>query len=798
MKHSFKLALRNLVRQRTGSVINISGLSISLAACLIILLFIQNEISFDKQNKHYGEIYRLLKCAEGQRMPNHPMVFFKALQDNIPELQNGTTIQIRGGSSEFIKLDNHNFFFDGIVFTTPDFFRVFTASFIQGDPVYALSAPAKVVLTESSALRMFGSTNPVGQSIRFRNKYDLEVTGVIKDIPKTSHFIVDMLVSAETLKGIDKFLTESWNNSSTSFYFVLPPSTDCHQLEQKIKTQFMAANGIKKMKTIYQLQPLSEIHLYSADTLWDIAIRGDIRVVKSFAIIAFFILCIACFNYINLSLALSGKSDFITVIQKTMGAGKRDIFTATITESLLLIVICSSLAILITFLFLPYFNQIMGTSLQISFSPGRVFLTLASLSGFAVLIPSLFQSWFRIHVNPSMILAGNRNKFSSKMNKGYSWISKSMLILQLTISIGLIASVIIVFRQTSLLIDQRLGFNKNRLLEMALPDDESTAGKYRLLKDKYSGLPEVGGFGASWNTPAENINNYGPLEVYGADGQLTRVNFGQVPVDGGYLPTIEPRFIYGKGFDPSLRSDSSKIIINRAGMDALGIKNPVGKKVKNFFTGDPGKTYEIAGVVENIQYESFHEAPQPACFFLSSWNLSSIILRLNPGDVPQTLKKLERIWNSIEPGVPFQYRFINDKLLSNYKKEIRMKNVLTAMTLIAIFISMLGVFGLGLFISRSRTKEIGIRKVNGATVFKIMVILNKDFLKWVALAFVIATPLTFFAMKKWLENFTCKTGLGWWIFALSGLLIMLISLFTLSWQSYRVAISDPVESLKYE
>jgi len=233
-------------------------------------------------------------------------------------------------------------------------------------------------------------------------------------------------------------------------------------------------------------------------------------------------------------------------------------------------------------------------------------------------------------------------------------------------------------------------------------------------------------------------------------------------------------------------------------MDALGLKDPVGKKVKNFFTGDPGKTYEIAGVVENIQYEPLHESPQPACFYLSSWDMSKIILRLNPGDIPQALNKLEKIWNSVEPGVPFQYRFINDKLLSNYKKEIRTKNVLTSMAAIAIFISMLGVFALGSFICSSRTKEIGIRKVNGATALKIMVILNKDFLQWVALAFVIATPLTFFAMKKWLENFTSKTSLGWWIFGLSGLLIMLISLFTLSWQSYRVAISDPVESLKYE
>lgn len=798
MNNIFKLAFRNLLRQRTGSIINISGLSISLAACLIILLFIQNEMSFDKQNMHYSDIYRLLKRTEGQRMPNHPVVFFKTLQENIPELQNGTTIFQRGGTTEFIKYNNHNFFFNSIIFTTPGFFHVFTVSFIQGDPAHALSASGAVVLTESAARRMFGKSNPVGQSIRFQNKYDLEVTAVIKDIPKTSHFVPDMLVSAETLIGINKFMTESWDNSSTCFYFSLPASTDHHQLEKKIRTQYMEARGLKEMKTEYQLQPLSEIHLYSPDTLWDMSIRGDIRVVKSFAIIAFFILCIACFNYVNLSLALSGKSDFVAVLQKTMGASKRNIFTSTITESLILIAISSSLALLITFLILPYFNQIMETSLQVDFSRGTLFIILVLLSGFTVLIPSTIQSWFRIHVNPSMILTGNLNKFSSGMNKGYSWISKSMLILQLAISIALIACVIIVFRQTSLLIDQRLGFDKTRLLELKLPYDENTETRYRLLKDQYSKLPEISGFGASWNTPAENINNYGGLETYGPDGQLNRVHFGQVPVDAGYLPTLAPRYIYGRGFNPLLSSDSSMIIINRAGMEAMGLRDPIGKKVKNLFTGDPGKTYEIIGVIDNIQYESLQEYPVPACFFLASWSLPSIILRLNPGEIPQTIKKLESIWNSINPGVPFQYRFISDKILSNYKKEIRTKNVLTSMTIIAIFISMLGVFGLGTFISRSRTREIGIRKVNGASALKIMILLNRNFLQWVAVAFVISTPLTFFTMKKWLENFTCKTDLAWWIFLLAGLLIILISFFTLSWQSYRVAISNPVESLKYE
>ena len=477
MIHNLKFAIRNLLRQRTGSLINIVGFSISLAACLVIILFVQYELSFDKYNKNYKRIYRLLKTVDGERMPNHPIVFFNALQSNIPELQKGTTVFFTGGSQEFVKVNNSNFFFNGIVFTTPKFFGLFSVDFIQGNSQNALPSANKVVLTESAARKMFGKANPTGQIIKYLNKFDLEVTGIIKDIPRTSHFPVDMLVSAETQNSINKFMTESWDNSSTSFYYLLPASTNIPQLEQKIRAQYMASRGIKEMKTVYQLQPLSKIHLYSSDTLWDSTIRGDIRVVKAFIMIAFFILCIACFNYINLSLALSGKSDFYTGIQKAMGADNKNIFTSTFTESLLLVAICSFLAILVTALVIPSFNQMMDTSLQVSLSYGGVCFAVVLLAFFAVLIPSSIQSWFRTRINPSTILSFKRNFHYSKVTRGYSWIMRSLTVLQLAISIVLISVVIIVYKQTVFVMDQQLGFNKSRLLEIYTPFDENMVNR---------------------------------------------------------------------------------------------------------------------------------------------------------------------------------------------------------------------------------------------------------------------------------------------------------------------------------
>ncbi|MDD4602186.1 MAG: ABC transporter permease [Bacteroidales bacterium] len=797
MNHNLKLAIRNLLRQRTGSLINIIGFSISLASCLVIILFVQYELSFDKYNKNYKSIYRLLKTRDGERMPNHPIVFFNALQNNIPELQKGTTVFFRGGSQEFVKVNNSNFFFNGIVFTTPKFFSIFSVDFIQGNSQNALPGANKVVLTESAARKMFGNVNPTGQLIKYLNKFDLEVTGIIKDIPKTSHFPVDMLVSAETQNSINKYMTESWNNSSTSFYYLLPASTNIPQLEQKIRAQYMTSRGLKEMKTVYQIQPLSEIHLYSSDTLWDSAIRGDIRVVKAFVIIAFFILCIACFNYINLSLALSGKSDFYTGIQKAMGADNKNIFASTITESLVLVAICSFLAVLATALVLPYFNQMMGASIQISLSKGGVCAVVVLLAFFAVLIPSSIQSWFRTRINPSTILSIKRNFQYSKATRGYSWISRSLTVLQLTISIVLISVVIIVYRQTTFVMDQQLGFNKSQLLEIKTPFDENTANRYRLLKEQLTQLPEVKDFGASWNSPAENINNYGYLEIE-IKGKKTQVQFGQLPMDAGYLRVLEAGFILGKNLDPSLSSDSNKIIINKAGMDALGLNNPIGQKVKNLFWGNEVKSAEIAGVIENIQYESLQEITQPACFYLCQCEFPEVIVRLNPGNISQTLKKIEGAWNKIEPGIPFQYEFVKDKLQTNYKKDIRTKNVLACMALIAILISMLGVFGLAAFTAQGRIKEIGIRKVNGARLAEIMILLDKVFVKWVFIAFIIAMPIAIYAMNKWLENFAYKIGLQWWFFALAGFIVMVIALLTVSWQTWRVATRNPVEALNYE
>ena len=793
MSYHFKLAIRNLLKQKTGSLINIIGLSVSLSACLIIVLFVQQEFSFDKFNKNYHQIYRLLDVDNTDRSPDHPIVFNKILEDNLPELQQGTMLYYYNKSTDFFRYNHKDFIFRDLVFTTQKIFEIFSVEFIKGTALNALNAPNKIVLSESTAIKMFGDKNPIGEFIKYGNNFDFEISGVIKDLPISSHFQIDLLASLQSQKSINSNMMESWNNSSTSFYYLLPSNTNITSLEEKITKLYEKNRPNKRSKSTYQLQTLSKIHLHSSDTTWDSAIKGDIQVVVAFILIALLIFCIACFNYINLSIALSGKRIYYTAIQKTMGADDKTIFTSTFIENLLLISICTVSAVLISNLFIPGFNAIMGTELVISFTNWLLNMVLLGVTVLIVFLSSVYQSWHRVRVNPITILSRNCKNLLGANNYFFSIFSQSLTIIQLIISIFLVIGVITIYKQTILVMDKKLGFNKSQLIVIKNPWDENVHKRYALFKDQINKITGVKGISASWNVPGEYINNYSSVNVIGNEN---KVNFGQLPIDFDFLNVLEAKFLHGRAFDPSLTSDSSKAIINKIGMDLLGLSNPIGQQVKNKFNGD--KTYEIVGVVDNIQYRSLREKSKPTIYYLSRFGLNKILVRLHPNDISKTIKLIEKIWYTLESKYPFEYEFIDQKIQANYKKEIRTRAVLLIMSFFAISIAMLGIFGLAVFITHNRIKEIGIRKVNGAKTHEIIAMLNKGFAKWVAIAFVIACPIAWYAMHKWLENFACKTELSWWIFALAGLIAMGIALLTVSIQSWRAATRNPVESLRYE
>jgi putative ABC transport system permease protein len=446
--------------------------------------------------------------------------------------------------------------------------------------------------------------------------------------------------------------------------------------------------------------------------------------------------------------------------------------------------------------FLPAFNSIMGSSLSGKNIDSKIIFIFTGLVIFTLLFTSLYQSWRLARISPVEVL--NKKTRSSVFYAKYSFtgLSQFLSVSQIIISMILIVSLITINKQTSFLMNHKLGFNKSNLILFKNPWNGNNTDNYRLLKDAMNKLPGVKEVATSWNSPGENISNYGIIELVGADKE-NRVNFGQIPVDAKFLSVVEADFLWGRNFNPSLSSDTNKVVINKFGMDQLALIDPAGRKLRNYFnSGD--ETYEIIGVVDNIQYQSLREKEKPVIYFLSPEGEGNIIVRLNSLNNMETIDKLKKIWAGIEPDYPFHYEFIENIIQTNYRKEIRSRSLLSVMAYFAIAISMLGIFGLGIFMSQKRTKEIGIRKVNGATIWEIIAMLNKEFVKWVLIAFVIATPGSWFVMHKWLENFVYKTELSWWIFALSGALVLIIALLTVSWKSWQAATRNPVEALRYE
>ncbi len=794
MNYYLKIALRNLKKQKSGSVINILGLSAGITVCLIIVLYVQYEFSFDRYNQNYHTIYRLLEVDDEGRYPDHPVVFNKIIEDNIPELQNSAILYYYNKQTDFFKVKNRDFIFKDAMFTNQNFFNIFSVKFLQGVQKNALDAPNKVVLTESTAHKLFGDQSPIGKTMNYENKYTFTVSGVIEDLPPTSHFGVDLLASIDAENQLNPNMMTKWWNSGSSFYYNLPANTNIKALERKIDAVYMKEKPKEYGESKFKLQPLSDIHLYSSDVSWDSAIRGDIQIVKAFILIAILILIIACFNYINLSFALSGKENFQIGLQKTMGANTSDILKSTLSNTILLVVACAFISVVLSMLLVPLFNQIMGTQLVFTFSNPIISIALILLILFTVLVSSLYQSLQRIRLKPVEILKSKTALSFFGKRHSFSKVSQSLTIVQLAISIILIVALITIYKQTNLLMEQKLGFNKSQLVSIENPMDKNGKKRFKVFKEELSKLPEVKNVSGSWNVPGEYINNYSDVIVVKND---KRSHFGQLPVDVDFFTTLEPKFLYGRDFNPSLGSDSNKVIINKRGMEKLELTNPIGAKVKNGFMGNK-KTMEVIGVVDNIQYRSLREEGEPAIYYMNRMGLSRILVRLNPGDLKKSLNKLEASWHKLEKNIPFEYEFVDQKLQANYEKELRTRTLLSVMAFLAIGISMIGILGLTIFLIQIRTKEIGIRKVNGAKVSEVLSMLNKDFVKWVAIAFVVATPVAYYAMHKWLESFAYKTTLSWWIFALSGMLALGIALLTVSWQSWRAATRNPVEALRYE
>ncbi|MBI9039503.1 MAG: ABC transporter permease [Bacteroidales bacterium] len=800
IKNYFKSAFRNLIRNKLFSAINILGLAIGLASFYLIIIYVINEIDYDKHHKRSDDIYRVIMRTDMSGNVIEAAVsggiLGKILYEELPEVlkytrfyQTPRPVLLSSGEKDFNQ--------DKILFVDSSFFEVFSYDFVSGDPKTVLIEPFSLVITENIAKKFFGDENPIGKSIKWNNSDNYIVKGLIKNQEHNSHINSEIFASHSSLyqHSLLKYYVDNLFAFVTQNYVVLNENALAQRVEEKIPelVKKYMGNGMDETGANFEffLQPIKSIHLHS-DLVHELESNGDINNVYMFSVIAILILLIACINFVNLSTAGSSMRALEVGIRKVCGANKAMLFRQYIIESLIISIISLIIAYLFIELFLPFFNEVTGKEFSVDFFSNwqfsLAFIVLTIFIGFlSGTYPAIYLSAF----NPLKVLKGNTTKGS-----GRSMFRNIMVIIQFTISIILICSTIVIYKQLSYIKNKDIGINKDDLLVIPMRGGD-VISKYQTIKAELSNLNGVKNVSAS----SSFLGKFGQRRGYYAEGTLRRNTFMilNLQVDDNYLNMMEIDLLSGRNFFKDSELDSNAIIINKALMDHLGWKEAIGKSI--YIAADSiinDYQLKVIGVMDNFNYASLHEEIKPLLIHVQANRLRYIYVKINPSDQKKVLSTIESKWNELNPDTPFDYFFQESKFGELYSSEQKMGNLFIYFSILAIFIALLGLFGLSLFSINQRVKEIGIRKVLGSGVFEIVSFLSINFLKLVLISSVIAIPIAWFSMNKWLQNFAFSTQLSWWIFVVSALFAILISLITVILQSYFSAIKNPVDSLRYE
>jgi putative ABC transport system permease protein len=800
-KNFLIISLRNLARNKTYSLINIGGLAIGMACCLMIMLWVQNEFSYDRFHENSDRIYRL--CIDGQvsgrivRAPISNCPAGPAMVNDFPEIINA--VRTDDIPTVPIKYREKVFFEENAIFADNSIFDVFTFPLISRSEESPLARPYTIVVTENTAKRYFGDENPLGKTMRLSNELDFTVTGIVQSPPQNSLFDFDMICSFETRYAENREFMEEWINFSYVTYLLLEENSDYKNLEAKFPSfiddhmgERLAAFGIG---LDYFLQPLSSIHLYSSLEYEEAEDSGNITYVYLFSGIALFVLLIACFNFINLTTARAAARAKEVGLRKTLGAHKGRLISQFLIESILFSVFSMLLALLIMEIALPIINSITGTELSLaSVSVPSFILAMLIISIGVGILAGSYPAFFLSAFSPVRVLKGNlkAGSFRSKLRG-------ALVIGQFIISITLIAGTFFIYKQINYMKNKKLGFDKEQLL--VLPElEESLQQSPDLIRDKLSTVPGVDrvGFGSESPGSGTSASVFVP-EGY-ADDQGILMN--HISADYNYILALGIEIVQGRNFSADIISDTSNAaIINETAVKLLGWENPIGKTFK---VPDPDtdntewETRKVVGVVKDFHIEPLYREIGPVFIYNNNEDLSMAILRLSTVDITGTVDQIKNNWGEISPQQPLNFFFVDDEFDEMYRAEERMGKLAFYFSVLAIFIGCMGLFGMSSYAAEQRTKEIGIRKVLGATVPNILRLLSKEVLVLIVVAFIIAWPVAFYALNKWLQNFAYRIDLDIYIFVFAGLIALAIAILTISFQSIRVALANPVKSLKYE
>ncbi|MCD4817548.1 MAG: ABC transporter permease [Candidatus Cloacimonetes bacterium] len=805
LKNYIKIALRNLIRHKGFSFINIIGLSIGMAACLIILLFIQKELSYEKMHTEAEQIYRVLTIdkalgTNNQRVGITMPPLGTVLPEAFPEVKDA--LRLTSGRRTLLAFDDKPAIYAEQLRTADEnFFDFFNFPLLQGNPVTALKEPFTVVLTKSLADQLFADEEPLGKTLKTGGNFDLTVTGIMEDLPDNTHLTFDALGSIKTLESLAKanqpenstrpIWLEEWRMIGMPTYVRFHKGIVVEGFDDKF-TQLTRKYEVRENFDI-TLQPLLEVHLKSTDVIFDpVQNKGDMKNIYIYAAIALLILLIAAVNYMNLSTSKSTERAKEVGMRKVVGSKKSQLVQQFLGESLLITFIALLIAIGLVEISIPLLNDLTGNTMSLnlifnSIVIGFLLLLLIIVGLLAGFYPAIILSGFK----PVTVLKG-----SFKTGKRGSILRKILVVFQFSLSIALIGMTAVIQRQLSYIQQKNIGYDREQVLIFDM-FDRSMNENIETFREELTGHSSFVSVSTSTNIPGRTFGRTG-ITPEGASEEDIWI-WSQFAVSPETIPTLGMEIVQGRNFSREITSDAEGgvVLINETAVKQLGWENPLEKRL--FFGQQDSLGTQIVGVVKDFHFIAMHQNIEPVVIYPLINNAGNLLsARINPGQIKEAMQYAKDKWSEIYPDYPFTCSFLDEEFDNLYSRDINTGKIVNIFSFLAIFIACLGLFGLASHTTLQRTKEIGVRKVMGATVGSIVKLLAIDFVKWVLLSNLFAWPLAWFVAKKWLQNFAYKTEIDLWIFVVSGLFALIIAFITISLQTIKAANANPVEALKYE
>jgi putative ABC transport system permease protein len=785
IKNHIKVALRNTIRHKGYSFINIAGLAIGMACCIVLFLYIQNELSFDRFHKNSDRIYRVISQNEGDgkvsQFAKTPAPLAPALVNDFPEIER----TVRLGKNGFFVTFQNKRFNETIIFADPEIFSVFSFPLTAGDPKTALTDPHSLVISEKAAEKYFGKEDPLGKVLRLESWQDFKITGILKNIPENSHLKFDFLGRFEDYAARD---FDQWGISNYYTYVLVSNTFSQKAYKEKLPAfieKYVGSDARYVYKRRFPLQAMTRIHLHSS-LRGEISPNNDIRNITIFSIIALFILLIACFNYMNLSTARYTIRTKEVGLRKVIGATKIQLVRQFMGETFVLTFISLFLTLGLAELFLPLFKHLSGKDLMLDwFHNPILILFVAVILLFVSIVSGIYPSFFISGFQPSRALKGQvRTKSHVPL------LRQALVISQFAVSITFIITTTLIISQLNYMKNKKLGFEKEHIVVIPLQDSE-VLKNVENMKRELSSNPSVLSVCASSYFPGRRLwyQNY----WYEGAPDNTYPMMHWIAVDYDFIDTFQIEILEGRNFSREFHGDSrNSYLLNETAVREIGWESPIGKQFGIIERGP------VIGVVKDFHFFSLHQKIEPLALLIYPEGLDYLVVRISPDAVPDTLAFLGRTWNEFSGTQPFEYSFLDEDYDNLYKAETRLTKIFGYVTLLSIFIACLGLFGLASFMIERKTKEIGIRKVLGASVSNLFLTLSREFVKCVLVANIIAWPLGYFIMSQWLQNFAYRISIGVWVFLAAMGAALFIALLTVSYQTIRAAVADPVNVLRYE